>query len=77
MLISCRRATELVELRSAAPLSLTDRARLEMHLRICTACRRYSRQSALLDAALSGPGAPIPSEEVERVIAAVNDRLDR
>ncbi|MBK8228181.1 MAG: hypothetical protein IPK70_13535 [Flavobacteriales bacterium] len=47
--VSCRKATMLIERRVLKPLGLSERLRLWLHLRICTACRSYQRQSAMID----------------------------
>lgn len=47
--VNCRKATELVEERSARKLGLRERFGLWMHLLICAGCRAYERQSALID----------------------------
>lgn len=47
--VNCRKATELVEDRSARKLGLRERIGLWMHLLICAGCRAYERQSALID----------------------------
>ncbi len=47
--VSCDKATALIERRQFVALSLTERAGLYMHLRICDACRTYEQQSARVD----------------------------
>ncbi len=49
LLLSCRKATLLMEHRSLVPLNATERMQLWMHIRICTACRVYALQSAFID----------------------------
>jgi len=46
---SCQRATELIEKKYVAELSLIEEVKLKMHLGICGACKKYSKQSALIE----------------------------
>ncbi len=48
MMISCRKATELVSKALDAPLSRRERLALRLHLWLCHRCRRYQRQLHLL-----------------------------
>ena len=47
--LSCDKATALIDRREFVALSLTERAGLYVHLRICRACRTYEEQSARVD----------------------------
>lgn len=47
--ISCRRATELAELRLHAPLSIADAVRFRFHTSFCAACRQYAEQSLIVE----------------------------
>lgn len=49
LLPSCRKATELAELREFRPLNGGERFGLWFHSGICAACRRYQRDSAVID----------------------------
>lgn len=46
--ISCRKATELISLRHDNDIGLIANFRLNLHLRICKACTRFSKQLDLL-----------------------------
>lgn len=48
-LISCRQATLFVEKQAENALSFSDRSSLWMHLGYCAQCRRYAKQSAMLN----------------------------
>ena len=52
MMISCKRATELVDKRRAVGLSMLERLKLGMHTAMCDACRLYEEQSTKIDALL-------------------------
>lgn len=48
--ISCQRATLLLEQRAEQPLPTLQRRSLWLHLRYCPLCSRYAQQTALLAA---------------------------
>lgn len=48
----CKDATMLVEKRLQQPISFIERMGLTLHLLICKYCRRYAKQSRLIDAAV-------------------------
>ncbi len=52
MLLSCRKATELIEKRQICGLSRMERWKLSVHLRLCRYCRNYEIQSEQIDAFL-------------------------
>lgn len=68
---SCRQATLLLEQHALHPLGTGDRLRLWMHQRICSACRTYARQSAVIDRLLRERMAPATDTTAleERVLA--------
>lgn len=47
-MISCRRATELISLNFDTKLGIIEKVRLRLHLSICEACTRFSKQLDLL-----------------------------
>ena len=75
----CRKATELIEVRELRALHLRERVGLWMHLRICSACRAYLKQSRMIDRWLekrTGTGEAIESLDLEaRIIKGVAPRL--
>ncbi len=48
-LLSCHKATELIEKKSLFPLSTVEKTQLYLHLKMCKACQTYSRQSVEID----------------------------
>ncbi|WP_143310121.1 anti-sigma factor family protein [Chitinophaga vietnamensis] len=65
---SCKDATMLVEKRLQQPVSFIERMGLALHLLICKYCRRYAKQSSIIDAAVH--------ESQEQQPSATNDVLD-
>lgn len=52
-MLSCREATRLLSQREDRRLSYGERIKLQLHLGVCTACSRFSRQLAFLRQAVS------------------------
>lgn len=46
---SCDKVTALIEKQSVVSLTPGERIQLNIHLKICDACRNYRKQSLLLD----------------------------
>lgn len=49
LMLSCRKATLLMEQRTMAPLNAMDRMQLWMHLRVCDGCRAFEKQNTTID----------------------------
>lgn len=49
IVLSCRKATFLVEKGHTDPLSLLDKMQLNMHLKICDKCSTYRKQSMFIE----------------------------
>lgn len=48
-MLSCKKATELVEKKSLVGLSLRENMRLHIHSSMCDGCTAYQKQSLLID----------------------------
>lgn len=53
ILLSCLKATELVEKKFHFKLSFSERLRLKLHLATCVYCMNYSKQSQLIEKGLA------------------------
>jgi len=53
LLLSCKKATELIEKRELIPLSYKEKLQLRLHSSMCKACKSYEKQSDTLEKALS------------------------
>ncbi len=49
MMLSCVKATELMEMKKNVPLGLLKTMQLHMHIAMCSGCRNYLKQSRLID----------------------------
>ncbi len=54
LMLSCQRATELIDKKSVVELSLKEKVMLRMHTSMCDACTAYQKQSKTLDKLLHG-----------------------
>jgi hypothetical protein len=52
-MISCRKASELVEKNNFEPLNFGDKMKLKIHTSMCKACTAYGKQSQQLDQLLN------------------------
>lgn len=76
-LLSCRKATSLIEKKSVTRLSLKEKIGLSMHKKICDACRAYEKQSNTLDKLIkeSTPGSLISNDSLkEKINRALPDQ---
>ncbi len=49
LMLSCRKATELIEKRTLVRLSFKEKVQLRMHKSMCDACTAYEKQSRKID----------------------------
>jgi len=51
-LLSCLKATELIEKKLNFKLSAREKLQLSMHKMVCNACRNYEEQSTLIESGM-------------------------
>jgi len=77
LMISCRKATELTEKRIHFGLTIGEFVRWRMHTALCSACRRYSKQSVIIEKALertvsSNSATPeVSDSDVQKVLKKI------
>ncbi|MBL0126423.1 MAG: hypothetical protein IPP83_02965 [Flavobacteriales bacterium] len=75
LMLSCRKATELMERRTMEALGTLDRMQLWMHLRVCDGCRAFQKQNARIDEMMEVRDQPETSLDTtgleERVLTAL------
>lgn len=49
IMLPCKKATELIEKRAVAGLSLKEKVQLYLHKTMCAACTAYQKQSKKID----------------------------
>lgn len=67
LMLSCRKATELVEKKLDNKLNIIEKMQLYLHTRMCGACRLYEKQSKFIDEVLKrylNGSLPIINEEI-------------
>ena len=52
LMLSCRKATELIEKKASFSLNPIENMQLFLHTSMCSACRSYEKQSRFLDKCL-------------------------
>lgn len=48
-MLSCQKATELMEKKDIVGINWLERFQLLMHVKMCAICERYEKQRALID----------------------------
>jgi hypothetical protein len=76
-MIPCKRAAELISQSLETRLGWRQRLALLLHLAVCAMCRRFRRQSQLLQQAgrVVGETEPVPGVPGEVLSAAARDRI--
>ncbi|HJV19806.1 MAG TPA: hypothetical protein VJ552_08010 [Sediminibacterium sp.] len=75
IMLSCRKATELIEKQFVAKLSLKERVQLNLHKSICDACTAYENQSRLLNDLLQKQASITPDQITEQENEALKANL--
>ena len=77
LLISCLRATELIEKKFHLNLSFGDRLRLSVHKMMCSACSSYEKQSSIIDKLLALETGKQPAPQtITSIKKSIITRLD-
>jgi len=53
LMLSCVKATELMEQKEYIPLSFQQRIQLQMHVAMCSGCKNYKKQTVLINKLLN------------------------
>ena len=78
-MISCKRAAELISLSLETPLTWRQRLALAFHLAFCAMCRRFRRQSRLVQQAGPEAGRPeqLPGREKTTLSEEARQRIKK
>ena len=49
LVLSCRKASELIDIKDVLKLSLKEKIQLHVHTSMCVGCKAYQKQSKVLD----------------------------
>jgi len=53
LMLSCKKATELIEKRLVTTLSIIEKIQLKMHTAVCSQCSTYEIQSDIIEKSIS------------------------
>ncbi len=74
-MLSCLKATELVEKKLQVRLNFKEKVQLKLHVKVCKACNDYERQSILIEKALSSDKNEIKQHDVEKLKLEIIEKL--
>lgn len=76
LLLSCEKATQLIDRQALQPLSWRESVQLQMHLATCKGCKAYQKQSQLIDQMLTVHfGQPQPDQVPTVENATLKERI--
>jgi hypothetical protein len=81
--LPCIEATRLIEKRGVVPLSIKQRLRLYIHIKLCKACKAYEMYGQLLDSILSSHLSTssaknkISDERIQKIIEAIEKQAQK
>lgn len=53
MMLSCKKATELIEKKNCVKLSMTEKIQLNLHTKMCKSCNAYKQESVFFENAFN------------------------
>ena len=53
LMLSCKKATELIEKRLVTKLSAIEKIQLKMHTAVCSQCSTYEKQSDIIEKSIA------------------------
>jgi len=80
LMITCKKATEMIERNNSNDLSMSELMKLKFHLILCKACKFYEKQSRLIDTFLKkhllNTEKPIDSKKLKhRIKSKIENEL--
>jgi hypothetical protein len=72
LLLSCKKATELIDKKMLVKLSFRENIMLHIHKSVCVFCRQYEKQSHLIDEILK---EHLQKTDPEKVPQVANNEL--
>lgn len=69
MMLSCVKATQLMEIKEVAPLGFINEMQLRIHRAMCWGCKNYRKQTALINKLLKktfSSAPPADTTELEK-----------
>ncbi len=76
MMLSCVKATELMEMKEHVPLDFQKTIQLHMHTAMCSGCRNYMKQTKLINELLEKEFSAVPvTENTDDLEAAIISKI--
>ena len=75
LFLSCFKATELIEKKLHIKLSFKEKIRLKMHKSMCSACKKYDKQSIIMDEALKKYSNNITTVNIEELKINIKNKI--
>jgi hypothetical protein len=76
MMLSCVKATELMEMKEYVPLGLLKTMQLHMHTAMCSGCRNYMKHTKLINELLQKKFSAVPvTENTDDLEAAIISKI--
>lgn len=79
LMLSCKKAAELIDRKSVTRLSMIERWQLSFHLRMCNVCSAYEKQSSVIDQTaqkfhrIKPTGKHLPEPAKSKIIKALKE----
>ncbi len=76
MMLSCVKATQLVEMKEHVPLKIIEKMQLQIHVAMCSGCKNYMKQTKLINMLLNKNFESLPKiTETGQLESAIIDKL--
>jgi hypothetical protein len=76
LLLSCLRATELIEKKLHFKLSVQEKLQLRMHKMMCSACSNYEKQSVFIEKGISiSQKREFTIDDIEQLKHTITEKL--
>jgi hypothetical protein len=77
LLLSCLKATELIEKKFHFELSVKEKLQLKIHTMMCEACSKYEKQSIFLEKAIAFiKNEEASTKDIDDLKQKINNRLN-
>ncbi len=77
LLLSCLKATELMEKKLHIEISFKEKIQLKMHTTMCGACKKYEQQNILLDKLLKNKNSNKLNIKIEEFKSEIKSKINK
>ena len=75
MMLSCIKATELMEQKQFVPLNIMQNVQLRIHVAMCSGCRNYQKQTELINKLLDKTFSASPAFDTTILEKAIISKI--